>query len=251
MLALDRVAVDRRVSVRMVFLSHFFNTALVGASAGDVVKIALYSRWYNKPMPGVAAACVLDRLAATLGGLGFLVMALVLAVACGAFNELRDLEWELSRGSLGLMGGAVLGLIVVILFVRRYRSETFLGKALHSFRGSTRELINSPMQSGLALVLALSTACLLILAQISCLRAVLGEPVQWLHLLWVTHLITMIASLPVTIAGTGLREGASLVLLKPYGVEEAQAVVAALLTLSLHVVWALVGAGLFVSGKRT
>jgi rSAM/selenodomain-associated transferase 2 len=87
-----------------------------------------------------------------------------------------------------------------------------------------------------------ATAVSFNLSQICCLQAVAAEPIEWMKVLWMYHLITAASSLPVSVAGTGMREGASMMLLGQYGIPAATAVAAALLTLSMHVTWALVGA---------
>src|SRR5205814_877912 len=55
-------------------------------------------------------------------------------------------------------------------------------------------------------------------------------------------IISLLSALPVTVAGSGVREGASLVLLGLYGVSKEDAVAAAFLTLSVSLTWALAGA---------
>lgn len=242
MLGLDRASVHLMASVRAAYIGHFFNTAMVGASSGDVAKTALYSRWYGVPAARVIASCVLDRLVASSGGLVFAIISVTLGLYMGAFAVMESLPGKVP---FGWVIAAVLVPVVLIPGMVAYvrsRPQSFLGRACNSFVRSARLLLASRRRSAQAFALAFATAIALNLAQLCCLRAVVGGSMDWLHLIWVIHLITIIASLPVTVAGTGLREGASMVLLALYGVSEPVAVAGALLTLSVHTLWAVFGA---------
>ena len=60
-------------------------------------------------------------------------------------------------------------------------------------------------------------------------------------MLWTFPFIALLGTLPVTVAGLGAREGAALLFLSVYGVSNAAAVAASLLTLAASLFWALVG----------
>ncbi len=80
------------------------------------------------------------------------------------------------------------------------------------------------------------------------LQAVSQTPLPWAQLIWTLPVITIVSALPITVAGLGVREGAALMLLGYYGVSAADAVAASLLTATVSVVWALVGAVLLWRG---
>jgi rSAM/selenodomain-associated transferase 2 len=229
-------------SVRMVFISQFFNTVFGGPSGGDVPKTALYSRWFGVSAADVLAASVLDRLVSSVGGLLFATTAVGIGARLGAFDFLRRWEWH----APGLwVWGCGLGLVLVgvgVLVWGVRRPQSFVGRSLGSLRQSIRRLLSSRRRSAHALACAVATAVSFNLAQICCLQAVAAEPIEWMKVLWMYHLITAASSLPVSVAGTGMREGASMMLLGQYGIPATTAVAAALLTLSMHVTWALVGA---------
>ncbi|MBX3748342.1 MAG: TIGR04283 family arsenosugar biosynthesis glycosyltransferase [Verrucomicrobiae bacterium] len=251
MLRLNHEAVVHgAASVRMVFISQFFNTVLGGPSSGDIPKTALYARWFGVPAADVWAASVLDRLVATAGGVIFAGLAVMLGLAVGAFDFVGDWEWRMPArwvwgGGLGAMAVAV-GLAVWL----RVRPESFLGRAFRALGESGRRLLGSGRRSGHALLCAVLTVVMFNLTQALCLQAVSPEPVPWMRLFWMFHVVTMVASLPVTVAGTGLREGASMVLLGQYGVAPATAVAGAMLTLTIHLGWAGVGAVLWWREQR-
>lgn len=237
-------------SVRMVFISQFFNTVFGGPSGGDVPKTALYARWFGVPAADVLAASVLDRLVSSVGGLVFACTAIGLGARLGAFEFLRQWEWHAPGRWVWIGAGCLVGLGLAVLIGGMLRPESFVGRSLGSLIHSMRRLLGSGRRSAHALACAVATAVCFNLAQICCLQAVAVEPIEWMKVLWMYHLITAAAALPVSVAGTGMREGASMMLLGQYGIPATTAVAAALLTLSMHVTWAVVGAALLAREHR-
>jgi len=237
-------------SVRMVFISQFFNTVFGGPSGGDVPKTAVYSRWFGVPAADVLAASVLDRMVSSVGGLVFALGAILAGWHFGGFEFLKAWEWHVP-GRWLVLGAAGCGVGLAAVGAWGWvRPHSFLGRSMRSFEASMRRLVGSGRRSAQALGCAVATAVCFNVTQVLCLQAVAAEPVAWLKVLWMYHLITAAAALPVTVAGTGLREGASMMLLGQHGIPGATAVAAALLTLSIHVSWALVGAGLLAWEHR-
>jgi len=74
------------------------------------------------------------------------------------------------------------------------------------------------------------------------LQAVSHTQVPWERLLWTLPMIAVASALPITISGSGLREGAALLLLGIYGVPATEAVAASLLTTTISLIWAGIGA---------
>ncbi|MBL9126350.1 MAG: TIGR04283 family arsenosugar biosynthesis glycosyltransferase, partial [Verrucomicrobiales bacterium] len=251
MLRLNHEAVVHgAASVRMVFISQFFNTLFGGPSGGDVPKTALYSRWFGVPASDVLAASVLDRLVSSVGGLVFAATAVILGARQGAFDFVRGWEWHLPGGWFWAVAAGVVGAATGVLAWGSRRPDSFVGRSMRSLRGSAGRLLRSRRRSGHALGCAVATAVAFNLAQVCCLQAVSAEPVEWSKVLWMYHLITAAAAMPVTFAGTGVREGASMMLLAQYGIPATTAVAAALLTLSVHLTWALAGAMLLAWEHR-
>ena len=57
-------------------------------------------------------------------------------------------------------------------------------------------------------------------------------------------IVSSIAALPISVAGAGVREGTSVLLLSACGVSDVDALAAALLTSGIYIVWAIVGAAI-------
>lgn len=247
LLRLARLAVHGVASVRLVAISHFFATALVGSSSADVVKSALYARWYRFPVASVWAGSVLDRMTAGVGGLLFGASAMGLGWWSGGFGVLREIHWREFPSRLpALTGGVVAAALLVaagaVAWVRLARPGSFLERWRRSLRESGGRLFTAPRLATPALAASIGSAALFNIAQLCCLQAVSEEPVAWGRLLWMQYLITACAALPVSMAGAGLREAASMLLLGQAGISPATAVSASLLTLSIHATWAVGGA---------
>jgi rSAM/selenodomain-associated transferase 2 len=251
MLRLNHEAVVHgAASVRMVFISQFFNTVLGGPSSGDIPKTALYSRWFGVPATDVLAASVLDRLVATAGGLIFAFAALSVGATVGAFSFVARWQWSLPGRWVWMGALAILALGAGVIAWGWQRPGSFIGRSLRSLRNSAARLLTCPRRSWHAILCATLTAILFNVTQVCCLEAVSPQPVPWLKLFWMYHVVTIVAALPVTVAGTGLREGASMLLLAQYDVLATTAVAGAMLTLSVHLFWAAFGAFLLLREQR-
>ncbi len=228
-------------SVRMVFISQLFNVVFGGPSGGDIPKTALYSRWFAVPAPDVLAASVLDRLVSSCGGILFGIVAVGIGAASGGFAFLSRWRWHAPGGWVWVVAAAVLTAFVAVPLWARRRPASFLGRALGSLRHSARRLLASSRHSGQALACTIVACILFNVTQVLCLQAVFSGTVPWLKLFWLFQAVSVVAALPVTVAGTGLREGAALILLPEYGISATAAVAGAMLTLSVQLSWALFG----------
>lgn len=243
LLNVTRTVVSLGVTFRFAFISNFFNALLFGPAGGDVIKTGLYSRWFQKPLPDVVAASFLDRLL----GLGGSVLLAVAGVAIAFFadngEQLHRLNWHAPSWPWMVAIGAVF--VGITWWWKKRKRESFLGQTATSIASATSELRKEPSKalSGLFYAFILQVSFCAVLA--CCLRSITDEPVPWLKLAWTFPAIGIVATLPVTVAGAGVREGAALVLFGLYGVKPAECVAASMLTLLVYVVWALIGGLIF------
>ena len=242
---LDR-AVNLAATARVSLIGHFFYTVLFGVVGGDTAKSALYARWYRLPLPEVLAAAPLDRLLGFAGLLIFASGAVVLAADTDGFAGSAQISFQWP----GQWAWAILSAAgLVIWLVSRARPESAGGRFWRTFVSGGKLLLASPrialagVGCGLLVQMALSGVLALNL------QAVSQTPVPWSRLIWTFPVITMVSALPITVAGLGVREGAALMLLGHYGIPETDAVAASLLTATVTMAWAAVGAVLLWRGE--
>jgi hypothetical protein len=235
-----QIPVRRGPLLRASFAGHFFNSILLGPAGGDVAKSALFARWHGSPGSAVYASSLLDR-AFSLGG-SVLFTALVLGLALhGPLPE--ELRWQGGGGSpwlwaVPLAAAATLAAV----WKRPAKARAFASKLKAALQASLRRLRDRPalaVRGCLAgLVGQLCNTAVLPL----CLAAVAAQAVPWSDTIWTFPLIAMVAVLPVTVGGSGVREGAALFLLARYGIPAEDIVAAGLLTLGVYLGWAGIGA---------
>ncbi|HSH96224.1 MAG TPA: TIGR04283 family arsenosugar biosynthesis glycosyltransferase [Roseimicrobium sp.] len=235
-------------TVRSVVIGQAFNSLLFGGAGGDIVKGSFYSRWYRYPMPQVLAACVYDRLIGSLGSVLIGLMVLALAANGRASVILQRIKWpEIDYGWVFLVLFAVL--LAGVWLRGRSRRGGFVADTTDSLReafGRLRERPSLALQGVLySFLVQLFIASLLALN----LQAVSPTPLPWRDILWTFPIISFVASIPLSISGAGLREGAAILLLKPYGITGSQIIAAGVLTFLVYLAW--IGIGLFLFWRES
>jgi len=233
-------AVHFMATARSVLIYHFITVTFLGASVGDVAKSVFYSRWYRFRFPEIFAAAKLERVMGTLGAGILWVFTLGYGAWKGAFS--RQMFSGIQAPSVGKwIGVGVLVVGAAIILCRNYTFRQGLLKFWEVLVKGVRQLLTRPsvairgtgyglmVQGGLSFVLAVNLA------------AVTGGELNWAQLLWLFPVIQVISAMPFTVAGLGVREAAAITLLGMYGVQKEEAAAAALLTLGVSLVWAVVG----------
>jgi rSAM/selenodomain-associated transferase 2 len=233
-------ALHPSASVRGAFIGHFFYTIFFGAAGGDVGKSAVYARWYQLPLPEVLAAAPLDRMLGLAGLTLVGMLGLMAAALNGGFSVLKSIQFRLSTPLLaaaGLVG--LVGLAVLVWW--RPRGESAPVRMFRAFRTGAGRLALAPRTAAVGLACAFGVQLVLNVALAFNLNAVSHTPQPWSKLFWVFPVITLITTLPITVAGAGVREGASIMMLGLYGIPAEDAVAAALLSLATNLFWGAVG----------
>ncbi len=225
--------------LRASLAGHFFNLILLSPALGDVAKSALFARWHGARAGVIYATTLLDRAFSVGGSAVFVVIVFALILHGPAMESLRP------AGGLHqpwLAAGAGLGLLVAVLLWRSLpglRSMAFL--LADRLRKSLRQLRRRP-------ALAVAGCAAGLMGQVCntaimplCLAAVAGVSLAWGEILWAFPIIAMVAVLPVTIGGAGVRAGAAMLLLVPFGIPAEDIVAAGLLTFGVYAGWALAG----------
>lgn len=236
-LRINDVFVNWPATGRFTIIGHFAYLILFGGAGGDAAKAAVYAQRYKLPLPKTMASVWLDRLMGSGALLVVSLIGLVIASLHGGFAgkgiSIRRPAWWL----LLLIPVAAL----LLIWVRRSRYHGILRRMAVAFLEGGKRLIASPgvVLSGFVCSLLMQCAVNGMLALN--LQAVSHTPIPWMRLLWTFPLITAISGLPITVAGIGARDGATIALLGWYGVTTADAEATSLLTLSVSAFWGMLG----------
>ena len=201
LLAMDSVTAPYAISFRYYLEAMFFNQALPGAVGGDVLRVYRIRRWCDGLGQAVNSV-VLDRLTG--------LFALCLLIAAGLPFLVRKIgDTSLIPGLAMVAGLGGVGLVVLIVVARM--SEDGRGGRLRGavvrFARITDRLIRRPGQSVPILALAVLTQTLSVsLAYVSARG--LNLEVTFTDCLIVIPTTILVATLPVSLGGWGVREGA-------------------------------------------
>jgi len=192
----------------------------------------------GKNMNEALAALALDRVIATLAlcivGIlfwlihipsesGYIVLSMTfLLVGLALLNIFLFTETiHISKGIIG----EIISLIerLLVLFRLKKLIETF-----HRFKGLTLKSI--------FFILTLSIVSQLLGVLVFYQLALsLGMDISFVAMGWVRCAVVLITMVPITIAGLGVREGALIFLLRPYGVQDDQAIALSILVFAVTV----------------
>jgi rSAM/selenodomain-associated transferase 2 len=248
MLKATGAVVHLGASFRFAFIGNFFNALLLGPAGGDLIKTGLYARWFKQPLPAVVAASFLDRLLGVGGSVFLALGGIALALLADGGEQLNRFAMKWPAWPWALGGLVALGLVV--WWWKRRKRESFLGRTASSLEEAARQLRHDPGAAGRGLLFGFLLQVCFCGVMACCLQAVASKPIPWLQLAWTFPAIGFAATMPVTIAGAGVREGAAMLLFGLYGVESAESVAASMLTLLVYVAWALAGGASFLRERR-
>ena len=193
---------------RNAFIGGFASFFTLGPASGDLVKAALYGRWYGYRVEDVAAAAYLDRLCGVIGwgistGIA-LVVSMILGVA--ASGDL-DVGWVFRVFSLAVVFVGFSGLVGWGFWRRNH--ERGLGRFVDSFTKGVVVLLRTPRTSFWLLLLSIASHVLHTLSGALGFIAVGASAPLW-GLLWALPLVNFAASLPISMGGVGVRESVSM-----------------------------------------
>ncbi len=235
-------------TLRLVLVAHFFNVFVPGGIAGDVVR-GLETRRQGLVTEAAFGSVVTDRL-----------MALVAWVIVGALGFVFSWRELLGSGIFiyVVITNAIVLVLVVLLYSRRIgqplvrlahrggRLGEGLGRllqALHQYRGWRGTLVES---FGMTIV---SHFCMIL--SIYVLALGLGAKASFASFVLFVPVITIIATLPVTWGGLGLRDAGFVILFPTAGMTQAQALGTSLAFLATVVIAALVGGLVYLWPARS
>ena len=222
-------------SFQWTMIGHFFNQILPSSVGGDVVRGVLAGRGIDD-MSGAFSSIALERVVGFIALLALIAIGQPLLIA-------RLHDPSLSHFAVAIVAvslGALVAGFVLVKFVGNRRSGR-LQAAAHRFAGDARRLMASPLLTGWALLVSfvMHGSNLILIAAVA---NRLGADISLLDVLLVVPTIILIASLPISIGGWGVREAALAVGFSGLGQPASVAVVTSLIIGLANLVSALPGA---------
>lgn len=196
-------------NTKLYWLGMFYNLFLPGSISGDAYKVILISKKYNVPYRKTTAAVILDRFSGLLG------LGLILAVY-GAIVLSDKLLISV------IIAGAVLSVALLYFIIRRYLRDFIPSFGITLFWG--------------VLVQASQVVCAYLI------MAALGIPAHVTEYIFIFLVSSVVAVLPLTIGGLGLREVVFLEGSKYFGLVQENSVVISILFYLITLVTSSFGA---------
>lgn len=219
-------AQNNKVSSSSLFqiylISLFFNNFLPSSIGGDGVRIVLVGKYCDRTA-SAAASVVMERSIATV--------SLALLGLIGAF--LAKEPFPLAVGLLGLLllAGIIVTLVLLIGWVPNFvkRQSSKFGNAWVSFSKSAGELKRQPRALLINFLLSLIFQITVAMVVASVMGG-LGLTIPGIFdLFFITAAASVMAMVPIGLNGYGLREGAYILLLRPFGYTVASALTVSVL----------------------
>lgn len=202
-------------SARYFWVGLFFNQLLPSSIGGDAVRSYCLVR-DGETLGRAAVSVLLDRV---LGTIGLLILVGLFMPYAMAVIENKEMQWGLMLTLLVAIGGLAT-LLFADIFARKFPGWPAM-RVLTTLAKDGRQLLFVPWGWKLILMSVL-IHCISILAVGLCAWA-LDIRVNWLSLAIIVPVATLLVTLPVSIAGWGVREGVMVVGLGYAGVGLEQA----------------------------
>lgn len=233
--------VPYRELARLSFVGNFYNFLIPGQVGGEVVKGV---RLTHLGVSGSAAAVSIAADRST-GLLALLVLGVAGAAVSSALRGLMGLAplaallaLFLAGTSFVLVTGRGLGSLPRIAL--RFLPANEFAFGLTELVGHVRS--KGAPYSSLGVALLLSAVFQFMVCSVSLILSLaLGSPIAFSELLWVVAVASVLQSLPISVAGLGVREGAYVFLLEQNGVDASTALTLSLLVFATQLSLAAVG----------
>jgi uncharacterized protein (TIRG00374 family) len=236
--------------VAFYYIGMFFNVVGLGTLGGDAGKVFYLSREKSGGAPAGAESAALALISILADrAIGMTVLVWIGAAALIVFPDYGALVPAPVRYATFLI--AVVPILAYVLFPAG-------GKLLKKFQHPLAEKLhalgsaywNRPATLAQAIVLSLVFHGIQIGIQVL-LADALDFELSWSYACVFFPLVDILAMLPVSVSGVGLREGGYLFFLSRLGVEGEKAVACSVLSLAILIASGLAGGIVFVLRRRT
>jgi uncharacterized protein (TIRG00374 family) len=248
------IDLDFFTSFRLTFIGWFFNIAMPGSTGGDLIKAYYAATISPSRKAGAVTSVFVDR------GVGLFAMIFFAFIAL-----LVNISFVLENSTLR----TVLLIVVCLLSAAALFGAAFLSKRIRHSRFVKRFIEKMPLGHLLEKVydalflyrshkiailwgflLSLTAHVIMVLANFCFAHALGMKDIAFIYFLFLIPVGTFIDAIPISIAGIGVGEGAYRVLFGSMGAAQAGLMTAVLMHLA-KILWALVGAVFYITGRKT
>ena len=263
LMRVQQIHLPLRVAAALTLIGQFFNSFMLGAIGGDVVKAVYLHKYAPRQKTHAALSIIMDRV------LGLFVLL------CAS---LVSMPWQFQSSVQSHQANdAIFGLAVVlgIIAAGAFAMATVpFHRAPKSFHAVWRRLphrhvlelvVSGFRQHGAALHLTLASVAagaaltfILVLAGY-CIAKGIGLNATYLQLLVIMTVAICVISLPISIGGHGVREGIFVLMFAAFGIisvdrqsgtGQEPAILFSLLFFAIPMVWSLVGAVVYLTFRH-
>lgn len=174
----------------------------------------------GKDIAGAGIALLIDRIVATLS-------------LCAVGMVFWLLERPAGRDALVVFlvmaGGLVSMTLLCVAVAARWPMPAKLAKLTHKITQAAQKWRTMPRRAHTVVLLLGALAHVIGIVVFVCLAWAMRIDVGFVSLGWIRSAVILATMIPISVAGLGLREGAMIVMLKAYGIDESHAVAMSLL----------------------
>jgi len=234
-----------RRSLELYFIGHFFNSFLLGATGGDIVKAYYAAKETHHKKTEAVATIAMDRIM----GLFALVSLVVVIMLARLQFFLAHPETRLALAFFfGLLIAGICGTLLVFhqdvferfAILRRLKEKSAVGSIMARVYAAFQIVVKYPKVLWLTLLLSLANH-LLVIASGCALGYALEIQIPFWGYLTTLPIINAVAAIPLTPGGFGTREATAIFMLGTMGVESSLAFMLSILIWGTTFTWSLVG----------
>ena len=254
LLKVQDIHLPLRSVTAITFIGQFFNSFLFGAIGGDIIKVVYLQKYAPNQKTHATLSIIMDRVL----GLLILISASLIAIAVQFQYLMRDGKANSVMIALLLVLGISVTLGITLVFFpfhhmpksvraiwNKIPHRHVLHLVLSGFRqhGVALELTFASLVVGIAMTAVLVAAGY-------CIGIGIGQTVSYLQMLVIMTVVICMISLPISIGGHGVREGAFVIMFAAFGLINVDqqtgrgselVILFSLLFFAIPLIWSVVG----------
>lgn len=244
------IIVSWRITTIIFFIAQFFNSFFLGSTGGDLARIYYAARAAPKNKTESAITVVMDRL---IGMLAIFFLSTIMILCRRHFLQ-AQMQTRLPACAVLAMAAALPAAALILVFIHRFRHSPPLRRisARPAFSSFIRRVFlavtayrNHPRYLASAFFLSIIGHLVTVLISAT-IGYALNISLNFSDYLVAVPIVLILASIPITPAGLGLREGLALTVLSAFGVDKPHAISLSLMIFASVLLWSLVGGLVFL-----